>query len=153
MPRVDWTLLCDLAYFDAYRSLCVIGVQTQSVPSFAVGTRRFAIAARVAGLPPHPKVTVSLSAPPDAVTPATCERVQVEAVGDHLVLTIGVAPLIDNGVYRFEVALLSPPSAVIDLPIVIGDPETHLRPLWDGQPVNLRGAVLPLRGINHVGLG
>ena len=30
MARVEWAVLCDLAYFDAYRNLCVIGVQTQA---------------------------------------------------------------------------------------------------------------------------
>jgi hypothetical protein len=144
MARVEWALLCDLAYFDAYRNLCVIGAQTQPVPSFPVGTRRFAIAARVSGLGPHPQVCVSVSTPDNAAT--ACEHVQVDAVGDHLLVTIGVTPLVEDGIYRFEVALPAQPSASIDLPIVIGDPQRQAR-------ISTTGAVLPFRGINHVGLG
>ena len=63
MLRIDWALLCDLAYFDAYRNLCLIGVQTQPVPTFPIGTRRFAVAARVQGLRPQPTVSVSIWTP------------------------------------------------------------------------------------------
>src|SRR6476661_9926696 len=120
MPRAEWALLCDLAYFDAYRNLCVIGVQTQPVPTFPAGTRRFAIAARVPGLAPRPSVTVALSTP-DQVSnlPIACDRVHVEAIGDYLLATIGVAPLIDEGIYRFDVTLAGRPPISIDLPIVI----------------------------------
>jgi hypothetical protein len=114
------------------------------VPSFPVGTRRFAIVARVPGLAPHPKVLVSVSTPDNATT--VCEHVQVDAVGDHLLVTIGVTPLIEDGIYRFEVALTAQPSASIDRPIVIGDPQRQARL---GTP----GAVLSLRGIHHVGPG
>ena len=128
MPRIEWALLCDLAYFDAYRNLCVIGVQTQPVPSFPIGTRRFAIAARVPGLTPHPSVTVFVSTPDAATIPNECDDVRVEAIGDHLLVSIGVAPLIDDGVYRFEVALGSQPPITIDLPLVIAaqQPPAHL---------------------------
>jgi hypothetical protein len=153
MSRVEWAFLCDLAYFDAYRNLCVIGVQTQPVPNFPVGTRRFAIAARVPGLAPHPKVTVSVSTPDStAGTPTACEYVRVEAVGDFLLVTFGLTPLIDDGIYRFEVAVPSP-SVAIDLPIVIGDRRSHANPLSDGHRVDTPRVALPLRGINHVGLG
>jgi hypothetical protein len=76
------------------------------------------------------------------VAPTTCEHLRVETIGDHLVLTVGVAPLIDQGVYRVEVTVPSQPSVAIDLPIVIGDCERDVQLLPD-----------QLRGINHVGLG
>ena len=146
MPRIEWALLCDLAYFDAYRNLCVIGVQTQPVPSFPIGTRRFAVAARVPGLSAHPSVTVSVSTPDSAAgAPRACEHMQVEAVGDHLLVTIGVAPLIDDGVYRFEVALTSQPPIAIDLPFVVAGQQPSADVLTDGY------APTPRR-VNHVGL-
>jgi hypothetical protein len=141
MPRVEWAVLCDLAYFDAGRNLCVIGVQTQAVPAFSPGARRFAIAALVPGLRPDPSVSVSLSTPDEAPTASVnCEHVQVEAVGDHLVLNIGVPPLVDNGIYRFEVRLGSRPAVALDVPIVIvGTPQ-------------IPGASPSLGGTHHVGL-
>jgi hypothetical protein len=71
MSRVEWALLCDLAYFDAYRNLCMIGVQTQPVPSFPADTRRFTIAARVPGLGPHPTVAASILTPDGAASTPT----------------------------------------------------------------------------------
>ncbi len=153
MPRIEWALLCDLAYFDAYRNLCVIGVQTQPVPSFPVGTRRFAIAARVPGLAPHPSITVSVSTPDAGAIPNECEDVRVDVVGDHLLVSIGVSPLIDDGVYRFEVALQSQPPITIDLPLVIAaqQPPAHL--LAASHHLPALGGTLPPGGVNHVGLG
>jgi hypothetical protein len=145
MARIEWALLCDLAYFDAYRNLCVIGVQTQPVPSFPIGTRHFAVAARVPGLSSHPSVTVSVSTPDNAGAPTECEHMRVEAVGDHLLVTIGVAPLIDDGVYRFEVALTSQPSIAIDLPFIVAGQQGSAHVLTDGY------APTP-RGVDHVGL-
>jgi hypothetical protein len=117
-------------------------MQTHAVPAFSPGARRFAIAAHVPGLRPDPSVSVSLSTPDEAPTARMdCEHVQIEAVGDHLVLNIGVAPLVDDGIYRFEVRLGSRPALSLDLPIVIA-----------GTP-QIPGAPPFLGGLNHVGLG
>ena len=153
MPRIEWALLCDLAYFDAYRNLCVIGVQTQPVPSFPIGTRRFAVAAHVPGLSAHPSVTVSVSTPDSAAAARQeCEQMQVEAVGDHLLVTISVAPLMDDGGYRFEVALASQSPIAIDLPFVITGQRDSAQVVTDGYGMQTPGAALTLRGVNHVGL-
>ena len=54
-------------------------------------------------------------------------------------LNIGVAPLLDDGIYRFEVSLGSRPALSLDLPIVIAG--------------TIPGAHQPLGGMDHVGLG
>ncbi len=150
MSSVEWALLCDVAYFDASRNLCMIGVQTQPVPCFPIGTRRVAIAALVPGLPPHPRVTVSILTPDGAAsTPAGCEHVVIETAGDHLLANIGVAPLIDDGIYRFEVTVSSPPIA-IDLPIVIAGHRSCERPLFEVYPIDVTKSAP--RGMDHVGL-
>jgi hypothetical protein len=92
MSRVEWAVLCDLAYFDAYRNLCLIGVQTQPVPTLSVGTRRFAIAARIPGLRERPAVAVALSTPGGADV-TVCGSVEVEAVGEFLVIALSAVPL------------------------------------------------------------
>ena len=69
-----------------------------------------------------------------------CQHVQVEAVGDHLAITVGMTPLIDDGIYRFEVTLASQPSVAIDLPIVIAGARYH-----GATPSSPQG-------MNHVGL-
>jgi hypothetical protein len=70
---------------------------------------------------------------------------RVEAVGDHLLVAIGVAPLIDDGAYRFEVTLGSQPPIAIELPFVVAGPQAMADGLIDGY------ALTP-RGVSHVGL-
>jgi hypothetical protein len=82
-----------------------------------------------------------MSSPGDPATaPVPCDHVQVDAVGDHRVVNIGVAPLVADGIYRFEVAVTSQPPVSIDMPIVIA-----------GYP-NPASASSSHRGMNHVGL-
>ena len=127
MASVEWALLCDLAYFDAYRNLCLIGVQTQApVPTLPSGTRRFAIAARVLGLQPHPDVSVSVSTPDSRLNAKTwCERIEIEALGDYLVVRLGGAQLIQEGIYRFEVSMGAEESESIDIPVVVAAVHRH----------------------------
>ena len=133
MPRVDWVLLCDLAYFDAYRNVCLIGIQTQPIPTFPIGTRRFALAARLQGLHPHSTASVSISTPDHVGSiPITCERVTVEIEGDHVIVAIGVAPLIDDGVYRFAISLGAHPAVLFDLPILVEARHSPLHLTSDG---------------------
>jgi hypothetical protein len=153
MARVDWAFLCDLAYFDAYRNLCVIGVQTQSpVPTLSLGTRRFAIVARVVGLRPRPDVGVSVSTPDSGLNATTwCERVEVEAVGDILLVRLGGAPLVQEGIYRFEVAVNAREPVSIDIPVVVAALQRHS--LLDGTRLGESdSASSSSRGRNHAGL-
>jgi hypothetical protein len=121
MAKVEWALLCDLAYFDAYRNLCVIGAQTQApVPTLPAGTRRCAIASRVVGLRPQPDVAVAVATPDSRLNATTwCERIEVEAVGDYLIVRLRGAPLVQEGIYRFEVSVDARESASIDIPVVV----------------------------------
>jgi hypothetical protein len=153
MARVDWAFLCDLAYFDAYRNLCVIGVQTQSpVPTLPAGTRRFAIAARVVGLRPRPDVAVSVSTPDSRLNATVwCERVEVEAVGDYLLVRLAGAPLVQEGIYRFEVTVNARESASIDIPVVVAALPRH-SPLNDTRLGESDPASSSPRGRNHAGL-
>jgi hypothetical protein len=107
MARVEWALLCDLAYFDTYRNLCVIGAPTRSpVPALAVGTHRVTIVARVVGLRRRPDVAVSVSTPDGPRIATTfCERLEIEAVDDYLLVRLGGVPLAREGIYRFEVSV------------------------------------------------
>jgi hypothetical protein len=152
MARVEWAVLCDLAYFDAYRNLCVIGVQTQSpVPTLSAGTRRFAIAARVLGLRPRPDVAVSVSTPDGRLNATTwCERIEVEAAGDYMLVRLGGAPLVQEGIYRFEVAVDAPESVSIDMPVVVAAlrRESQSNDNCLGAPHSASST----RGRNHAGL-
>jgi hypothetical protein len=121
MARVEWALLCDLAYFDTYRNLCVIGAPTRSpVPALAVGTHRVTIVARVVGLRRRPDVAVSVSTPDGPRIATTfCERLEIEAVDDYLLVRLGGVPLAREGIYRFEVSVNFSECASIDLPVQV----------------------------------
>jgi hypothetical protein len=152
MARVEWALLCDLAYFDAYRNLCMIGVQTQApVPTLAAGSRRLAIAARVVELRPRPDVAVSVSTPDGRLNAkAWCERIQVEAVGDYVVISLGGVPLMQEGIYRFEVSLDAWESASIDMPVVVGALQRHSES--NDTRLSRSDSASSSRGRNHAGL-
>ena len=87
MPRVEWALLCDLAYFDANNNLCVIGAQTQTpVPTLSAGTHRLTIAARPRR--PHtPDVAVSIHLPDRSPPDSIPEYVDIESVGNYPLAT------------------------------------------------------------------
>jgi hypothetical protein len=121
MARVEWALLCDLAYFDAYGHLCVIGAHTQCpVPMLVAGTHRITIAARVVGLRPRPDVVVSVSTPDGRRSATTwCERIEVEALGDDLLIRLGGVPVMPEGMYRLDVLVNGEERSAIDLPVQV----------------------------------
>ena len=124
---IEWAMLCDLAYFDAYRNLCLIGAQTQSpVPVLTAGVHRFTIAARLAGLRARPDVAVSVSTPNGGRSATTwCKRVDVEAVGDYLLVRPGGVPLTDEGIYRFDVSVNAREFPSIDIPVQVVAQRTY----------------------------
>ena len=151
MARVEWALLCDLAYFDAYRHLCLFGVQTQApVPTLPAGTRRFAIAARVVGLHPQPDVSVSVSTPDGRLNARTwCERIEIETAGDYLVVRLGGVPFVEEGIYRFEVSMSTQESASINIPVVVAASSRYSQ-LNDAR--SRSNSASSSRGRNHAGL-
>jgi hypothetical protein len=151
MGRVEWAVLCDLAYFDAYRNLCLIGVQTQPVPTLSVGTRRFAIAARVPGLGERPSVAVALSTPSGADI-TVCGSVEVEAVGDFLLVALSAVPLIEEGAYRFEISVISQDWVSFDIPALVVARQSPLRLPPDGHRAGESSSALLRRGTHHAGL-
>lgn len=120
MARVEWALLCDLAYFDAYKNLCVIGAQTQTpVATFSAGTHRLTIAARLAGLQPRPDVVVSMLVPDGGPCDSTWERMDIESVGDYPLVRLAGVPMTEEGIYRFEVSLYERELTSIDIPVQV----------------------------------
>jgi hypothetical protein len=149
MARVEWALFCDLAYFDTYRNLCVIGAPTRSpVPTLAAGTHRLTIVARVIGLRSRLNVAVSVSTPDGPRIATTfCERLEVEVIGDYLLVRLGGVPLAQEGIYRFEVSVSPSECSSIDLPVQVVAPRgdshapSHERQvgLWDSRGTSLTG--------------
>jgi len=127
MLNVDWAFLCDLAYFDTCSNLCMIGIHTQGpVRVLPMGVHRFTIAAHLTNVRPGEPldVVVSVSTPGGACTPADgFAGIRTELNGEHLLISIGRAPLIEEGVYRVEVAIGKGPASV-DIPLLISNAET-----------------------------
>ncbi len=86
----------------------------------SAGTHRVnAIAARLAGLRHTPDVAVSVQLPDRGAPDSIPEYVDVESVGDYLLVRLAGVPLTEEGIYRFEVSLNGPELLSIDLPIQI----------------------------------
>lgn len=120
MTGINWAVLCDLAYFDTYGNLCTIGIHTGGpVRVLPAGVRRLSIAARLADVRPAEPldVVLSISTPHGPSTESDgFEGVRTEVNAECLVLSIGRAPLLQEGVYRFEVSI---GPASVDIPLLV----------------------------------
>ena len=109
MARIDWSVICDLAYFDATGRLCLLGVETESaVPRLPVGTQRFTIVARVRDGWIDEKVVPLLAvvSPQGEWRTIAAEReFLVERHAEYLIVHLPALRLIDEGLYRFELGL------------------------------------------------
>jgi hypothetical protein len=123
MARIDWSVICDLAYFDATGRLCLLGVETETaVPRLPVGTQHFTIVARVRdgrigeGVLP----LLSVISPRGEWWDVTPEReFLVERHAEYLIVHVPALRLVDEGLYRFELALAAPDLATVELSALV----------------------------------
>ena len=122
MLKVDWAFLCDLAYFDTCSNLCMIGIHTLGpVRVLPIGVHRFTIAAHLTNVRRDEPLDVVLSVSTPTGRYAAADGfggIRTEVSGDHLLISIGSAPLLEEGIYRFEVTI-DGPQASLDIPLLI----------------------------------
>jgi len=123
MAHIDWSVICDLAYFDATGRLCLLGVETAgSVPRLPVGAQRFTIVARVRdgwirdGIVPDLSV-VSPKGDWCSILPGRDYLVETNA--EYVIVHVPRLQLIDEGLYRFELALDAPEPATVALSALV----------------------------------
>src|SRR5262245_15645795 len=116
MPEVDWAVLCDLAYFDTYGNLCLIGIHTDGpVRVLPAGVHRLSIAAHVNGHGPDRNVILSITTPHGPGADGF-EDVHTSCNGEYVLCSIARVPLVHEGVYRFDVSM---GAASLDIPVLV----------------------------------
>jgi hypothetical protein len=108
MTTVDWAVVCDLAYFDRFNRLCMIGLETSGQPRrLPAGNNRLALAIHLQDRDPHdePDVAVFVTSPGGHRRVADEVRdFCIESRGEYLLILMPSISLQEEGVYRFEVA-------------------------------------------------
>lgn len=122
MARIDWAVLCDLAFFDRQDRLCAIGVITRfPVPNLPLALNQVVLVARLADIRPAEEVEViiALVAPNGMwTTPRDSQGVVIEMSGEYVLATLRGIPLHEEGVYGFQISLKGQPAVSVNIPVL-----------------------------------
>jgi hypothetical protein len=109
MARIDWAVLCDLAFMDRLGRLCVIGVTREFfVPALPIALHQVVLVAHLTDVQPIDTIGVGVFVvSPHGVSarPKTSDSIIVELSGEYVLATLRNVPLTDEGMYRFDIAL------------------------------------------------
>src|SRR5262245_19164618 len=123
MPKIDWLLACDLAYFDRLTRLCVVGVTTHLfVPSLPVQRREMMLVADVRDLTPADPLPTGVAVPTPAgrwIGPSQSDGLHVEVTGEYILATLRDVPFTDEGLYRFAMYIDPETPATLELPVIV----------------------------------
>jgi hypothetical protein len=62
MARLDWAVLCDLAFFDRQDRLCIVGITRKlAAPSLPLAIGQMMLVARLADMQPVEEIAVSMA--------------------------------------------------------------------------------------------
>lgn len=121
MARIDWLVACDLAFIDRQDRLCVVGiVRSLPVPDVPLAMHQMMLVARLADLRQVEEfeVSVAIRGPRGLfTTPTNGQGLVIEMSGEYILITLRSLPLLDEGVYRFEVSLTGQSAQAIDVPV------------------------------------
>jgi hypothetical protein len=122
MARVDWAVLCELAFLDRQDRLCVIGLTTAlPVPHLPILVNQLMLVARLDGLKPVEEIQVAAAVvSPSGVwkTPSADDCVSIEMVREFVMVTLRGIPLTEEGMHSFRILIDSQPPAAVDVPVV-----------------------------------
>jgi hypothetical protein len=129
MARIDWVTACELAFLDRQDRLCVIGMTTHlPVPQLPLELNQLMLVARLTELRTVEEIGVRV----EVVTPGglfSSPRdsgcLSIEMAGHFVFVTLRGLPLMQEGVYRFEVGLTGQTPSVVPIPVLlVGSPKS-----------------------------
>src|SRR5262245_32534237 len=125
MARIDWAVLCDVAFMDRHDRLCVIGVtRAFPVPRLPIALHQVMLVAHLADIQPIEDIgiVVSIVTPNGAsARPTVPESIVIEMAGEYVLTTLRDVPLAEEGLYHFEIALTGQPPASVAIPVLAVD--------------------------------
>src|SRR5262245_38200199 len=123
MARVDWTVLCELAFLDRQDRLCVIGLTTAlPVPQLPILVNQLMLVARLDGLRPIEEIQVAAAVvSPTGIwkTPSDDDSVSIEMAREFVLVTLRSIPLTEEGIHSLRILIGGQPPASIDVPVVM----------------------------------
>ncbi len=128
MPRIDWAVLCELAFLDRRDRLCMIGVTTQlAVPHLPAVVNQLMIVARLAGLQRVEEIQIAAAVvtPRDKwATPVDDGGLTIEMAREHVLVTLRGIPLKEEGTYTFRLLVSGLPPVDIGVPVTVAGTRT-----------------------------
>lgn len=125
MARIDWAVLCDVAFMDRQDRLCVIGVTRRfPVPRLPIALHQVMLVAHLTDIQPGEEIGIAVSVvSPNgcSVRPKTSESVVIEMAGEYVLATLRDVPLSEEGLYRFEIALTGQPPASVSVSVLAAE--------------------------------
>jgi len=123
MARVDWTVLCELAFLDRQDRLCVIGLTTAlPVPQLPILVNQLMLVARLDALRPVEEIEVAAAVVSPAgiwKTPSGDDSLSIEMAREFVLVTLRNIPLAEEGIHSFRILIGGQPPASIDVPVVM----------------------------------
>jgi hypothetical protein len=123
MARIEWTLLCELAFLDHQERLCVVGVTNQlPVPRLPLAVNQLMLVARLADLRKTEQLEVAAGVTSPAgiwKTPPHGEGILIEMAREYIFVTLRGLPLQEEGVHTFSLLVSGQPPVSIEVPVVM----------------------------------
>jgi hypothetical protein len=122
MARVDWAVVCELAFLDRQDRLCIVGVTTTlPVPHLPIVVNQLMMVARLDGLKMIEEIQVAAAVvSPSGVwrTPSEDDGVSIEMAREYVLVTLRSIPLVEEGVHSFRMLISGQTPVSIDVPVV-----------------------------------
>jgi len=129
MARIEWVLVCDLAYFDRYARMCTVGITTSLiVPAVPVHLREIMVVARVVDQRPGDEIDISVGVQTPSglfAAPSTSDNLHIEVANEYVLVTIRDLPLQEEGRYAFQVRLGTGSPVAVEIPVLAVPREQH----------------------------
>ena len=123
MARVDWAVLCELAFLDRQDRLCVVGMTTTlPVPRLPILVNQLMLVARLDRLKRVEEIQVAAAVvSPNGIwkTPSVDDSVSIEMAREFVLVTLRSIPLAEEGVHSFRMLIAGHPPVSVDVPVVL----------------------------------
>lgn len=122
MARLDWAVLCDLAYLDRFDRLCIVGIARELTPPTLPSTlSRLMLVGRLTELArvERVEITVGILTPGGAYLAADSDsdQLRIEMAREYVMVTFTDLPLLEAGIYSFRVQIGDRSAISLDVPV------------------------------------
>jgi hypothetical protein len=122
MAKVDWVVLCELAFLDQHDRLCVVGVTTTlPVPQLPILVNQLMLVARLDRLKPIEELQIAAAVvSPSGIwkTPSVDDSVSIEMAREYILVTLRSVPLAEEGIHSFRLLIAGLPPISVDVPVL-----------------------------------